>query len=153
MSDNYEDLANRSFDEIPEEKILPTGSWLLKARSGTIQPPKEAGKPETVLLVYTPVEPMDDVDAEEISALHNGSEYDYNMNRIFVRFYLESGRDVRNVREHLAKHGVTEGKNIKELLKNFRGTQAVAQVGYRQFQNSLGQTIEENTATNFVPAE
>lgn len=150
MSENYEDLANRSWDEIPEEKLLPTGSWLLRGRNATIQAPKEEGKSPQALFVYEPKGPMDDVSDEELAAL--GGDYDTSMNRIFVRFWLETGKDYHAVRDHLKKHGV-EGKNLAEAMKNFKGSEVIAIIGQRSFTDNMGQTKDENTATNFTPVE
>ncbi len=150
MTTNYEDLANRSFEEIPKEQLLPGGSWLLKGITAKILAPKDDdGKPQ-LLMVYQPLEPMDDVDADELAALNNGSEYDLSMNKIYVKFWLETGNDYHNAREHFAKHGVVDGTNLNELIKGFRGSQVAAQLGRRTFTTSAGETKTEQTASSFT---
>jgi hypothetical protein len=154
MSDNYEDLLDKSFDEIPEPQVLPVGSWRLEGRNATFQAPKEAGKSATVLFVYKAKEPMDDVDEDELAKL--GEDYDYGLKPIFVRIWLESGADFDKVRKHLKNHGISleGGKSIKDILKeDFRGTEVIASLDKRSFVNGVGEEQEENTATMFVPAE
>lgn len=152
MSD-YEAILNASFNEIPEVKTLPDGSWKLKARSAKFMPPKEEGNNPLVLFVYSAVEPMDDVNQEDLTAL--GDDYDYSGNSIFTRFYVESKADWDKVRKHIEKHGVdvTTDEPVNEVLKGVKGTEVIAYLKSRSFTNSAGQPSEENTATNFAPVE
>lgn len=152
MSENYEDLLDRSFNEIPKPKTLPGGSWRLKGRNASILEPKEAGKSRQVMFVYTATEPMEDVDDDALSALGEG--YDYGLKPIFVRFWLQEGADYDNLRKHLAKHGIDVETDtpVKEILKEqFRGTEILATLDTRSFVNSVGDEQEENTASNFTP--
>jgi hypothetical protein len=100
MSD-YEELANLSWDDVPEIKLLPTGTWKLRGQSATLQPAKSEGGSPSVLFTYVPVEPMADVDDDELAELHNGGEYDYSLNRIFVRMWISDGRDRFTVKNHV----------------------------------------------------
>lgn len=149
MSD-YESLATKSWDEIPDEQLLPGGSWLLRVRSAKRIAPKQDGQSEQLMIVYEPLEPMDDVDGEQLAALNNGVEYDLAMNRIYVKFWLETGKDYHNARAHFQKHGV-EGANLEEAIKASKGTQVIAVLGTRTFTNSAGEPQTEQTATSFTP--
>lgn len=153
MSENYEDLLDRSFNEIPKPKTLPNGSWRLQGRNATIIEPKEAGKSRQVMFVYQATEPMDDVSDTELAAL--GADYDYGLKPVFVRFWLQEGADYDKLRKHLEKHGIDtsrDGISIKEMLKTeFRGTEVAAYLDKRSFVDGVGEEQEENTATQFTP--
>lgn len=150
-AETFETILDRQWDEIPETQTLPTGSWRLKGRNATYQPAKGDGNP-SILFVYSAQEPLDDVDEEALSAL--GDNYSYDQNRIFYRAWLETSADVDNVRKLLLKHGVAlEGKTVKESLKGFRGSQVIANLGVRTYQNSAGEPVEENNPTNFAAVE
>lgn len=148
MSD-YADILSKSWDEIPETQVLPTGSYLLRARSASYQASKsEEGSP-AVLFVYSAKEPMEDVDNEEFEKL--GENYDIGANRIFSRFYVNDTADWDNVRKHLAKHGIdTKGQSIEESLKQVKGRDVVAFLGQRTFTTNAGETKTENNPSNFV---
>lgn len=125
MSGDYTDILKQSWDEIPEAKALPVGSYLLKARNASYQASKDADKNPVVLFVYAPKEAMDDVDADALSAL--GENYEIADNRIFKRFYIETNADWDQVRKHIVKHGVDlTGKTIEEGLKAVAGTEVIA---------------------------
>ena len=148
MSD-YADIVQQSWDEIPEVKVLPAGSWLLRGRNATYQPAKGEGSP-SVLFVYGVKEPMDDVDNAELAKL--GTDYDVEANKIFTRFFIGDNSDWDKVRKHLEKHGVTtKGQSISDSLKGFQGSQVIAYVDQRSFTNNAGQPQVENTASNFTP--
>ena len=147
--DDYASIVDRSWDSIPPVELLPQGSWLLRGQNATYQAAKGDGSP-SVLFVYKVKEPMDDVTAEDIEKL--GQNYDVEANKIFTRFWIGDNSDWDKVRKHLAKHGVdTTGKSISDSLKEFKGTEIVAYLDQRSFQNNAGETQEDNVASNFTP--
>lgn len=153
---NYEDLANKAISELPVEKILPEGSWLLRGRSATLQPPtKEDGSP-SVLFVYSVKEPMSDVRDEDLQALaDDGTPYDYTQNTIFNRFWIQTPKDKEAVLTHLEKHGVEvdRSKPIPENLAKFKGTEVVAVLGIKSFQDQQGNLRVDNNASMFTRYE
>ncbi len=154
MSDqNYADILNKSWDEIPEAKALPVGSYLLKGRNASYQPAKEAGKNPVVLFVYQAKEAMDDVNADELASL--GENYSIEDNRIFHRFYIEGNPDWDNVRKHLVKHGVDlKGKTLEEGLKAFTGTEIIGYLDQNTFQsNATGAMVTQNVVKDFAVVE
>ncbi len=82
MSNDYEQILNRSWDEIPVSQVLPVGTYRLKSGGATYMEAKEAGKNDCVLFPYTPVEPQEDVDADALAEL---GEYDITQNKVFFR--------------------------------------------------------------------
>lgn len=149
---NYEEILDTSWDDIPEVQLLPVGSWLLKVRNASFQPPKKEDQSASVLIVYTAKEPMDDVSDDELRAL--GEDYDFGENRLFQRFWYETGADKDNLRKHIEKHGVeTKGLTLAESLKALKGMEVVAYVSQKSFQNNAGVTGVENVASNFQAAE
>ena len=152
MAENYEDIANLGWDSIPEPKVLPTGSWLLRTKGATYKPSKDEDKSPQVLFIYEAREPMSDVDAAELDAL---GEYDPKTGRIYTRFYVETGNDWNNVRMHIEKHGVeTKGKSVPDTLKEVRGKDVIAYLEQRTYiNNTTGAQVTENTAKQFAPVE
>jgi len=108
MSDDtdYESISKLTWDSIPEVKLLPTGTWLLKCRGTKYQPPKDADKSAQVVFIYEPIEPQDDVDDAAITML--GPKYNYSENRIFHRMWAKSASDWDKIGKHLALHGITD---------------------------------------------
>ena len=156
--DTYEELLDKAWDEIPEESLLPSGTWRLAARSVSYKPGKGDTSP-CFLFAYNPVAPGDDVDPDAVSDL--GSDYDVSSNVVYFRLYVETNRDLRQVRSHLEKHlgfvmppgSVPETLRNKSLAKAFRKTQVLAHLGRRTYTDRNGEVKEENQASNFSAIE
>jgi hypothetical protein len=151
-NESYEDIADRSWDDIPDEKLLPDGSWLLRGRNASYQPAKNDGNP-SILFDYAAKEPMNDVDDGELAAL--GEDYDTSQNRIFHRIWLETGRDFKVARAFLELHGieVDPTKSVKATLPAFKGTEIVAVLTTQTFTDNAGMTRENNVPTKFVAVD
>lgn len=157
MSDdaNYEELLHQSWDAIPETIVLPTGSWKVRLRNAKFLPATEK-QGAKVLFRYTALEPMEDVNEEQLAAMEkDGKPYDYGQNRLFFNIWVEDAGDWQNVKKHLAKHGndVIEGKNITESFKAARGKEVISYLDQRTYTNGAGDLVTENTLGQFVPVE
>jgi len=152
-NDTYEEIADRSWEDIPVEKTLPSGSWLLRGRNATYRDPKDEDGSPTVTFVHAVKEPMDDVDDGELKGLGEG--YDFGQNRIFTTFWLETGKDYAKVRDFLAKHGiiVDPKKSVKESLGPFKGSEVVAILGAQSYRDKAGEEQEKNVASSFTKLE
>src|SRR5690606_4101030 len=129
MADDYDDILNRSWDDIPIPQVLPLGSYLLRNRNVTYKPATDTASAR-VLFFYNVREPMDDVDADALAEL--GEDYDLSTNQVVASFFVESARDWDTVRNHLALHGVDlSGKTIREAFKEVRGKEVVAYLDQR----------------------
>lgn len=147
MSNDYTDIANTSWENIPEPKLLPDGTWRLRLRNASYQPSKDEDKSPTVLFVYNAKEAMSDVSEDELTKL--GQNYDVEANRIFTRFYVNDASDWANVRKHLEKHGVKPEGNIIQSLKIAKNAEVLAYLSQRNF-TANGEVREENVATSFA---
>lgn len=148
----YADILSQSWDNIPQPKLLPVGSWLLKGRNASFQAAKDETKSNAVLFVYSAKEPMDDVDSDALSEL--GAEYDVAENKIFFRMYVDDAAAWDGVRNHLAKHGIdTAGKSIADSLKAFKGTEVIAYLDQNTFVNAAGESVTSNNAKQFAQVE
>lgn len=149
MSDTYESILDKQWDDVQQSAVLPVGSWLLQGKNAVHQPAKSADGNERILFVYSVKEPMDDVDEDALADL--GADYDYNENRVYASFWIETGRDLDAVRNHLIKHGVdVKGKTIKESLEGFKGTQVVSYLDERSYTNAGGEVVTDNNPTSFA---
>ena len=150
MSD-YADIADLSWDNIQEPKVLPVGSYLLKLRNAVFQPAKEADKSPVVMFVHVPKEAMDDVDTSELEAL--GTEYDIAENKLFTRIYIEDGSSWDQVRKLLSKHGIEAKGKIEETLKAAKGAEVIGYLDQRAFTRKDGSAGMANNVTEFAPVE
>lgn len=150
MSD-YKDIAELSWDEIQEPKVLPVGTYLLKLRNAVFQPAKEEDKSPVVMFVHVPKEAMADVKADELAEL--GGDYDIGENKIFTRFYIEDGSSWDQVRKLLQKHGVEPKGSIVESLKSAKGSEVLGYLDQRAFARKDGSQGVANNVTEFAPVE
>lgn len=153
MAETYEDILNTGWGNIPRPKLLPIGSYVLKGKTATYQPPKSADKSPVVLFIYSVGEPMEDVDSDAFEAL--GSDYDPSVNSIFHREYVDTAEGWNRVINHLAKHGVNadDYDTKAEAFKAFRGTEVVAYLGQDAYVNAAGEQVVSNRASQFSPLE
>ena len=137
---------------MPKVKTLPNGTYLLRGRNATYKKSTEEGKSNTVMFVYEPREAMNDVDVDLLAEL--GDDYDITENRIFPRIWIETGRDLDTVRNHLVKHGIdTSEGTIGDSLKAFKGTEVMAYLEQRGYTNAAGDHVIDNDAKSFAAVE
>lgn len=148
---DYDDILNRSWDEIPEPQILPAGDWLVAGANAALVKPTEEGKSLKVLLSYTAKSPVA-VDEDKLAEL---GEYDISTSDLNYTIFVEKASDWDKVRKHLAIAGVPmEGAILNEngklgFAKAFRGSEVVVELGERSFQNQAGETIWQNSMSKF----
>lgn len=147
---DFEELANRSWDDIPEPKLLPKGHYKvvgLRIMHRLADPEDEKSK-ETVTPVYVVKEALDDVPMDALAEL--GDDYDLTCNKLYPRFWIESDADWGKVRKHLNAIGIdTTGRGMAETFKAFEGSQAYCYLDHRTYKNRDGEMVTENTATGF----
>lgn len=149
MSEDYDDILNKSFDDLQDDKVLPTGDWILRLRNGAFVPPREQGKSGKVLFFYRVVEPGDDIDPSDLDAL--GDNYDYTENEVVFTVWVEGSKDWKDVRNHLRKHkGVDfDGTILDVVKKGARGAEVLARLDEETYENSFGEIVPRNKAGNF----
>lgn len=155
QDDSYEAIAETSWDDIPEPRVLPKGTWKLKGKNAKRMPGGEGSNPY-VLFFYKPVEPMSDVDDADLDAL--GKDYDFNINDLSFRIYTETSADFKKVEKFLAKHGIVPAKSeetgkaegIDATLKKFKGAEVLSVLGKRTFKDNTGELRTDNTLTAFA---
>lgn len=142
---NYEEILSRSWDDLPEDKVLPEGSWILRGRNATFQ--KSEGKGgDRFLFIYQVQEAMDDVDEKALSSLGN---YDVKDKQVFFTMFVQRPNDWKALRAHLAKHGIDVTGNIQQSLQAFPGTDVVAYLGTKTFTTKGGDVVTDNDPTQF----
>ncbi len=150
----YDDILDRSFDELQDDKILPLGTWNLRLRNTHFKQPSTEGQSAQVLFFYHPIEPTGDVDVEAMEAL--GENYDYTENQIVFKVWIEGNRSWRDLMNHLKKHiGIdwTAGSIREVLKKGCKGAEVMAELGERTYENNFGELVVENVPSNFRPME
>lgn len=161
VDQTYESLLESgSWDEVPEDKTLPEGNYLLKGRNAVIIEPKEEGQSQRVLFFYNVQEAMDDVDRDELASL--GDDYDITENEVVAQFFVSKRKDLDRIRKHLIAHGIeiplpedvargAPKKSIPESLMEFKNTEVVAYLKQNTFTDSAGEVRQDNRPVNFTP--
>lgn len=152
--DSYEAIAETSWDDIPEPKILPKGTWKLRGKNAKRMNGGEGT--DYVLFFYKAEEPMSDVDDADLDAL--GKDYDFNINDLSFRIYIETLADYRKVQAFLSKHGVEpsvdestgKAEGIDATLKKFKNSEVLSVLGKRTFKDKTGELRTDNTLTAFA---
>ncbi len=152
MSGDYEEILNKSWDEIPVAQLLPVGSYRLKSGGANYIEAKDADKNDCVLFPYTPVEPLQDVDADALAEL---GDYDISQNKVFHRIWIEGYADWDKVRKHILKHGIEliPGETPKETFARMKGSAIIAWLDQREFEDKSGETVQTNDPTQFAAVE
>lgn len=125
--DDYDDILDRSFDDIPMPKDVPLTSYNAVCDGiSFMKPKKEGGNPKVLAFfkLTSPVEPLDDDVMAEL-----GADYDFTLNRYARSVWISEGRDWKTVLEILHSLGVdTEDKTVKEAMKSAEGHEAVVRL-------------------------
>lgn len=152
MTSKYSDIANKQWDDIPEPKLLPEGTYLLRGMNVSHFPADEKNdRSERVVFFYQVKEPMDDVDTTELNEL--GENYDFANNDIAQQFFISRSKDWDRVRKHLEAHGIaTKGKSLPDSFEEFRNTEVLAHVIQDEYVNHSGQLVKQNKPTLFEAA-
>lgn len=155
MSD-YEDLLNKSWDEIPDPQNLPSGQWHVKGTNAALVKPREEGQSLKVLLTFRAVRPVNV--AEDL--LEEMGDYDFTANDLQYTQYIEGAADLAKLRKLLAKSfgievegGIIDGNGKLSFAKAFRDAEAIAEIGERSYQDSNGNTVFQNTIGKFQAIE
>lgn len=156
MSVDYDELINRTWEDVPEPELLPEGGWLLVGTNVGLVKPKKEGDKLRILWSYKPKEPV--AVAQEL--LDELGDYDFTVNTLTFTQWIEAPSDWDEVRKHAHKHGfeidpkariVENGK--LSFSKAFRGSEVVADVGQKPFTRSSGESTMENTLSKFQAVE
>lgn len=123
---DYADILKRAWSEIPEPKVLPGGSWLLKGLAAKFSPPKGDSDSSTVLFMYQVKEPCEDVNDGEVAEL--GEDYDFGLNKISYTVWINEDSDWDKVRKHLVRNGVDISGSLEDSFKAFKGTEVIGYV-------------------------
>lgn len=147
---NYDEILDRSWDEIPEVQTLPNGLYGLKGRNAAYSAPKTEGQNGKVLFFYKVKEPIE-VDADALAAL--GEDYNVQENEVVYTIWIEGMKSWDEVRDHLALHGVdtADFPNIRETLKKgFKGTEVAATLSTNVYTDPKTKVTKiSNVAANF----
>lgn len=141
---NYADIANMTWDNIPEPKLLPDGSWLLRGRNAAYIAKKE-NLNARVLFFYQAKEPMSDVDQDALAAL---GDYDVTENDIVKTFWIEKQSQWNDVKAHLELHGVdVKGQSIPDSLKAFKGSEVISYLIQKSINTANGPKVVNEPTT------
>jgi hypothetical protein len=151
MASKYADILSAQWDDLPQPKLLPDGTWLLRGSNASYFPgDEENDKSARVAFFYEVKEPMEDVRQEDLDALGEG--YDFANNDIVAQFYINRPKDWAKVREHLEAHGIDPtGKTQEQTFEEFKGTEVLAHITQNTYvKKATGQEVTVNTPTLFA---
>lgn len=149
MPSKFADIAEQQWNDIPEPKLLPEGTYLLRGTNVSYFPAdKENDKSARVVFFYETKEAMDDVPESKLKELGEG--YDFANNDIAQQFFINRAKDWDRVRKHLSAHGIdVDGKTMPETFEEFRGTEVLAHLVQDEYVNHAGVPITQNKPTLF----
>lgn len=152
---DYDDLYNATWENIPEAVNLPDGGYLVKGVSVGFIKPREEGKSGKVLFTYNAKQPVS-VDEDALADLPTG--YDLETNDLNYTIWISKPSDWNDVRSHLALHGVEIAGPIfvngkLAFAKDFRGSEAIAQVTTTFYENNAGETVPQQNLKSFQRVE
>lgn len=157
----YTGLLSTQWDDIPEPKLWPKGTYRLKV-AGEPKQGKIKGKDdrewEKLTIVLKHVEPMSDVDDEALAEM---GDYDFSADIMTKEFLLGSKRDLDKVRKHLTNYGFefddagkeTEGRSLPEVLAALKDREVLGYVEPRSYVSRDGEPKETNSVTGFAKVE
>ncbi len=153
---DYNDLANMTFADLPDEKELPDGNWLLQKRNGAVLAPKEEGDKIRVVLFFNVVAAGDDIPEDALAEL--GDDYDLAMNQIVKTWWIETTRDWKEPKKVLSLLGVdvtSKDTDIIEAVKSGgNGNKVWAYLTKKSFTHKqTGETRTDTVPSNFAEYE
>jgi len=147
---DYEKLLETGWEDIPEPKVLPDGTWLLQCVKAKYQ----AGGDKTnanVMFIYVPKMPMDDVREDELEELEG---YDWAKNQIFFKIWLQRPADWAKLRSHLSKHHIdVDSLNKADSIAAAQGTEIYGQLADGSYKNAQNENVLDNKIVAFQPYE
>ena len=149
----FEQMLHSPASQFKEPGRVPSGQWFLRCvgAKATENDDYEPGgnKPMgSIMFTHIPDRPGENVDT---GAVEGG---EWRGKRLFTRVNINDASDFYKARLIIEGHGVsTEGdRSTPELLELVRGRAVQATVGLRTYKNRAGDTVIENTLTNFQAA-
>lgn len=136
MSDNstkaFTDLLNTPADQEIKVPVTPIGSWRLTIKAVKLREPKDEDTPGELLYGFQPVEPQEDVDAEEVAVM--GEELENTL--IWHKFRLRDKKDARKLQKFLEAVGAElSGRSLIEAGKSVEGYEVIAYVNHDDNKN------------------
>lgn len=151
MPEKYSEILSRSWGDIPQPKLLPEGTYLLRVRNVSYFPAnEEKNQPERVTFFFEAKEAMDDVDQGELSAL--GEDYSFSINDIAKQFSLFRPNDWDGVRKLLTLLGVdcSPTKSQAETFSEAKGQEVLGFVKQATFTKKSGESVTQNQPEAFA---
>jgi hypothetical protein len=123
--DDYDDILDKSFSEIPMPKDVPLTNYLATCDGMSFVKPKKEGVSPQVLVFFRLSSPVEALDEDDIAEL--GTDYNFELNRYARQVWISEGRDWKTVLDILHTLGVDteDGLTVKEAMKNAKGREAV----------------------------
>lgn len=141
----YEDML--SWDNLPEEQLVPSGTWLLRCRNAVFSTGKDGAFPK-VLFFYEAKEPVEGIDPEALEQFQSSNAAPAD---VVVQFFAKRKKDWDAVKEHLALLGVEAKGSIPDTLKAAKGAEIIGWVDVETFTSKqTGSQETKNVANNFT---
>lgn len=153
---NYEKLMNTDLGGMEEPKdIIPSGEWILRCQAAreTENEEYDENDPKNDALsiakfTHVPVEPHSNVD---LDAVEDGS---WRGVPLFTTRYIKTERDLYQVREIVAGHGISlEGRKLTDAVDLMKTRLTLATVTLKTYKRRDGTTAKSNVLTNFRVVE
>lgn len=149
----YEEILQTGWNELPDEKYLPDGSFRLKVVSGKVIPPRNENESAVAMFALEPQEAMSDVSDDALAAL--GEDFDLADHTLFHKIWLKKASDWHRLQSLIEKMGVDPKayQTKEESLKACKNAQIVGYVVTKVFTDkATGAPRQQNEVQSFAVA-
>jgi len=149
---SYEEMLNESMDDIQEPQLLPTGSYLMRIAGFNPRPGKD-GKKATILVIFSPVKAMEDVDDEALEEL--GADYDIGISRVSHTVWYGDASERASAKRTFRLFGINpEGKTLAEVKELAKDAMVVGNTVHETYTDkNSGELVTKSKIVGFAPAE
>lgn len=154
--ENFTDILSLTAEDVDEPSLYPSGPWLIKNRGySTSDGEDRDGNPQLIInFRYEGFQAGPEVDPDLVE------QGGFEGRTLWVRRYIskpavKASRDGTLARfiNFIAMHDVdVSGRTLDDMCKAVKGFSILADLGTRSYTNREGDTVTDNTATNFAPA-
>jgi hypothetical protein len=149
----YEEILQTGWSELPDEQYLPDGSFRFEVISAKVLPPRSEDQSAVAMFALEPKEAMSDVSDDAMAAL--GEEFDLSDHTIFHKIWLKKPSDWHRLQTLIEKCGVDPKKYAtkEESLKACKRAQIVGYVVTKVFTDkATGAPRQQNEVQSFAQA-
>lgn len=149
---DYTELLKKSRKDIPTPELLPVGTWRLRTQRAQFFEPRDEGQNPRAVVYLKAIEPLDNVDPDELSELPD--DYDYGNTPLEYAFFLGELRDWDKLNKFFDLLGIDDTLTTEQALKAVGGQEVLAYVDQDTYTSKqTNQPETKNSPKSFQPTD